>query len=206
MPGAFWREHAPLVLGSGSPTRRAMLEACAIPVRVLKPDTDEAGLAASLLAANATPREIAQRLALAKSEAVAELAPDDLILAADQTLDHHGALLMKPGSIGQARAQLLRLRAGPHELHAAAVLRRGDKILWSGVASAHLVMRDFSDAFLDEYVGAVGPALLETVGGYQMEGLGAHLFARISGDHATILGLPLMEILEALRDIGALAR
>lgn len=202
----FWREPAPLVLGSGSSTRRQLLTACGIPIRILKPEVDEATLANSLLSEKASPKTIAMRLANAKSDAIRKLAPNDLVLTADQTLDHQGELFMKPASVEQARTQLKELRASTHQLHSAAVLCRGDKIIWSGVASARLVMRDFSDAFLEIYIAAIGPTLLETVGGYQIEGLGLHLFAEISGQHATILGLPLIDLLEALRNIGAITR
>ena len=202
----FWSATDPLVLGSGSAARRALLESAGIPVRVVKPDTEEAALAAKLIADSAPPRDIALHLARAKSESVAKKAPNGLILTADQTLDHNGTLFMKPENSEHLRAQLLRLRASRHELHSAAVLRQGDTILWSGAATARLVMRDFSDDFLDHYIAVGGPSLLDTVGGYQMEALGAHLFTNVEGDHATILGLPLRAILEALRDIGALER
>lgn len=201
---ALWLHDAPLVLASGSQARRMLLEGCAIPFDLIKPHVDEKAIAATLLEERRTPREIAIALAHAKAEAVARKTPERFVLAADQTLDHRGTLFMKPVDQTAARAQLLRLRGEEHQLHSAAVLRRGADVLWSGVASAALVMRDFSDGFLDAYLAAMGDAVLDTVGGYQLEALGPHLFSEIVGDQATILGLPLFGVLWALRDQGLL--
>lgn len=202
---AFWRHPHPLTLASGSAARRALLEAAGIPLAVLKAPVDEGTLAAKLLAAQTPPRDIALALAHAKAEAAQKAEPDALILTADQTLDHRGVLLMKPADRAQARQQLGALRGEEHLLHSAAVLRRGNAILWAGAASARLAMRAFSDPFLDAYLDAMGPTVCETVGGYQLEALGVHLFESIEGDHATILGLPLLALLQALRHHGLLA-
>jgi septum formation protein len=201
----FWLDAAPLVLASGSATRRALLEAAQIPLEILKAPVNEVSIAATLLEQSETPHAIAIALAHAKAEAATRKMPERLILAADQTLDHEGSLLMKPADRDHARQQLKRLRGGPHFLHSAAVLRKGDRVLWAGVASARLTMRDFSDAFLETYLDVIGPVISETVGGYQLEALGVHLFEEIEGDHTTILGLPLIPVLHALRDLGCLA-
>lgn len=200
----LWRGDQPLVLASGSAARRALLEGCRVPFEVIKPHVDEKAIAATLLEERQPPREIAIALAHAKAEAVARKVPDRLVLAADQTLDHRGTLFMKPVDRQAARAQLLRLRGEEHQLHSAAVLRRGEDVVWSGVSSAALVMRSFSDAFLDAYLTEMGDLVLETVGGYQLEALGPHLFSDIIGDQPTILGLPLFGVLWALRDAGLL--
>lgn len=202
-PG-MWLDVKPLLLASGSAARKSLLEAAAIPLEIMRPGVNEKAIAAALLESRATPPEIAIALAHAKAEAAARRHPDRLVLAADQTLDHAGTLYMKPVDIAQARAQLDRLRGGAHQLHSAAVLRRDDSVLWAGIASATLVMRPFSDAFATTYLDLVGVAALETVGAYQLEALGVHLFAEIVGDHATILGLPLFGVLQALRDQGVL--
>lgn len=201
---SFWRYPHPLTLASGSAARRMLLEAVNIPLAVLKAPVDEGAIAAGLLAACAAPRDIALALAHAKAEAAQKAEPDALILTADQTLDHRGGLLMKPVDRAQARQQLSGLRGSEHFLHSAAVLRQGEAILWAGVASARLTMRDFSDVFLDNYLDAMGPSVCETVGGYQLEALGTHLFESIEGDHATILGLPLLALLQVLRNHGFL--
>lgn len=200
----FWLSREPLVLASGSAARRALLEAARIPVEILRAPVNEAAIAQALLLQRETPHAIAIALAHAKAEAASRKVPHRLVLAADQTLDHQGALLMKPESRAHAREQILALRGDPHFLHSAAVLRKGDRVLWAGVASARLTFRAFSDAFLGIYLDAMGEAIRETVGGYQLEALGPHLFEVIEGDHATILGLPLLPVLHALRDLGCL--
>jgi septum formation protein len=202
---ALWLSPEPLVLASGSAARRALLEAAQIPLEILKASVNEAAIAQTLLMQRETPHAIAIALAHAKAEAGSRKAPNRLILAADQTLDHQGKLLMKPANRSHARAQLLALRGDPHFLHSAAVLRKGDRVLWAGVASARLTFRVFSETFLETYLDAMGEAIRNTVGGYQLEALGPHLFEETEGDHATILGLPLLPVLHALRDIGCLA-
>jgi septum formation protein len=202
---SFWREAQPLALASGSVTRRQLLEAAGLPVEVIRAPVDEGAIAAALLETRTPPDEIAIALAHAKAEAAARKHPDRLLLAADQTLNHAGRLLMKPADRIHAKQQLMRLRDSDHQLHSAAVLRRGDTVLWAGIASATLQMRAFSTAFLDQYLDAMGATVTTTVGGYQLEGLGVHFFSAIDGDHATILGLPLVPILHALRDLGSLA-
>lgn len=205
-PSVFWTAEEPLVLASGSITRRLLLESAGIPVEVVRAPVNESSIAATLLEQRETPAGIAIALAYAKAEAAARRWPERLLLAADQTLDHEGRLLMKPVDSEQARRQLLGLRGQRHELHSAAVLRRGDEVLWSGIDSASLRMRTFSDAFLELYLAATGDVITTTVGGYQLESLGVQLFESIRGEHSTILGLPLIPVLHALRDLNILVR
>lgn len=200
----LWRLPAPLVLASGSPTRRAMLEALSIPLDIIKPDLNEAALAADWVAQAAKPAQIAAALALAKAQAVSASQPHRLVLAADQTLEWDGRLGMKAVDLAAAHAQLAALRGREHQLHSAAVLMCGGIPLWQGVDSATLTLRDFSEDFLDRYLALMGNRVLGTVGAYEIEGLGGHLFSRVEGAHATILGLPLAGVLEALRQHGAL--
>lgn len=195
----FWHAAHPLILASGSAARRALLDAAGIPVEICKPDVDEVAIAADLRAKGTSPKEMALALAHAKAGKVARRHPDRLLLAADQTLDDQGRLMMKAEHPAQARAQLEGLSGRSHRLHSAAVLRRGDAVLWAGVETATLHMRTLPPAFLDAYCAAMGETICETVGGYQLEALGIHLFARIEGDHATILGLPMLGVLQALR-------
>lgn len=201
----FWRGEAPLILASGSAARRTLLESCGLPLDIIKPHVDEKAIAASLLEQSHSPAEIAIALAHAKAEAVALKHPARLVLAADQTLDLDGSLFMKPIDRAGARSQLLRLSGKAHHLHSAAALRRGETLLWAGISSATLIMRDFNAGFLDTYLEAMGERVVQTVGGYEIEGLGPHLFSEIVGDHATILGLPLFGVLYALREAGVLA-
>ncbi|WP_150285847.1 Maf family protein [Rhabdaerophilum calidifontis] len=206
MTGAnFWLESEPLLLASRSAARRSLLEAAALPFEIGGAPVDEASIAATLLEAREAPDAIAVALAHAKAEAASRRHPGRIVLAADQTLDHAGTLLMKPADIDHARRQLRRLAGESHHLHAAAVLRRDDVVLWAGLDSARLTMRPLTEAFLDAYLEAMGMRVTQTVGGYMLEGLGIHLFAEIEGSHATILGLPLLPLLHALRDLGLIA-
>lgn len=195
----LWLDPPPLVLASGSSARRALLEAAAVPIEIIKPEVDESALAAGFLARKATPLDIAEALALAKGQAVSAVHPNRLIVAADQTLEFGGALGMKAPDLAAAKAQLQALRGQTHALHSAAVLIRGGEVLWAGVESAHLTMRAFSDDFLARYLALMGDKVLGTVGAYELEALGIHLFSRIEGSHAAILGLPLSGLLDALR-------
>lgn len=201
---AFWLAPAPLVLASGSSARRALLSAAAIPFEIIKPTLDEAPIAKKLINEGAAPGVIAAALALAKGEEVSRAHPDRLVLAADQTLDFKGQLGMKAPSLEAARQQLQALAGHTHQLHSTAVLMQGGKPLWQGSASATLTMRPFSDDFLSRYLALMGDKILGTVGCYELEALGPHLFSCIEGEHATILGLPLFGVLEALRANGAL--
>lgn len=201
---ALWLAAEPLVLASGSSARRALLTAAGIPLEIIKPTLDEAPIAQKLLQENATPETIAAALALAKGEEVSRAHPGRIVLAADQTLDHADQLGMKAPTLEAARQQLLALRGQSHQLHASAVLMRGGKTLWQGTSSATLTMRPFSDDFLDRYLALMGEKVLGTVGCYELEALGPHLFSRIEGEQATILGLPLSGLLEALRAHGVL--
>ncbi len=196
---SLWLDEKPLVLASGSVARRRMLEAAAIPLAIVKPELDEAAIARDLLARGADPAAIAMALAKAKGAAVSGQNPDHLVIAADQTLDCQGRLGMKPPSLAAAREQLMALRGKNHRLHSAAVLIRGGQLLWAGQESAELQMRAFSDAFLAAYLAHMGAAVLGTVGAYELEGLGIHLFSDIRGSQPAVLGLPLSGLLEALR-------
>ena len=201
---AFWLAPAPLVLASGSSARRALLSAAAIPFEVIKPTLDEAPIAQKLINEGTAPAMIAAALALAKGREVSRAHPERLVLAADQTLDFKGQLGMKAPTLQAARQQLQALAGQSHQLHSAAVLMLGGRPLWQGTASATLMMRPFSAEFLSRYLALMGDKALATVGCYELEALGPHLFSRVEGEHATILGLPLASVLEALRANGAL--
>lgn len=201
---AFWRAPTPLTLASGSAARRMLLEAAGIPLTVLKVPVNEREIAARLIVDRVQPREIAAALAAAKAREASRLAPGVLVLTADQTLDLDGQLFSKPSNRAAARAQLEALSGQTHQLHSAAVLTLGNRKIWAGTSSASLTMREFSPAFIETYLDLMGEDVTMTVGGYKLEGLGIQLFERIEGDHATILGLPLMALLAALRDAGYL--
>ena len=200
---SLWRTAEPLVLASRSAVRRALLEAAAIPCEVIPADVDERALEreAGLL----DPAAVAGLLARAKARAVAATMPGRLVLGADQTLAFARRVFSKAPDRAGARAQLSQLRGETHELHAAVALVRSGKTMFAHTGTARLSMRRFSDSFLEEYLDAAGDAACASVGGYQLEGLGVHLFERIDGDYFTILGLPLLPLLAFLRSEGCVA-
>lgn len=192
------------MLASGSSARRTLLLAAAIPIDVVPADIDERAVEAPLRAAGAAPEAVAAHLARAKAAAVAALRPGRLVLGADQVLALGMELFSKPASVAHARSHLQRLSGRTHALHSALCLRRDDTELFEAVGTARLTMRPLSAAFLDDYLAAEGEAVCGSVGAYRLEGLGIHLFTAIEGDHSTILGLPLLALLPALRQAGVL--
>lgn len=206
MTASLWRAAQPLLLASSSVTRAGMLRAAGLPVETLRPDIDERAAEAPLLAQGVQGEAIAAALACAKALAVSVMKPGRFVLGADQTLTCDGQTFHKPDDLAAATAQIAALSGREHVLHSAFVLARDGEILAEGVQAARLTMRTLEPDFIATYVGLAGPALLSSVGGYQLEGLGAQLFAAVEGDHFTILGLPLLAVLDALRDQGLLAR
>lgn len=193
-----------LILASASPARRQLLANAGIEFSVLPADLDERAAAAPLLAAGAPPADIAQGLAAAKAASVSQTHPTALVIGADQVLEFEGGMVSKPGSMDAARRQLLDLSGKPHALHSAVSLARSGAVLWDHCTTAHLVMRDLSPQYVGQYLAAEGEAVLQSVGAYQLEGRGVQLFQRVDGDFFTILGLPLLPLLAALRDQGIL--
>ncbi len=193
-----------LILASGSATRRKMLEDAGVAIAVEKPRVDEEAVKAGLRAEGLTPREQADALAEVKALSVSRV-HGGLVLGADQMLALGDEAFDKPADRAEARAQLLALRGKTHALVTAAVIARDGQVIWRHVDTPKLTMRAFSDAFLDDYLDRVGEGALSSVGGYQLEGLGAQLFSRVDGDYFSVLGLPLMPLLSYLRDIGEIA-
>jgi septum formation protein len=198
----LWRAAQPLVLASRSASRRAMLAAAGLPIEVSVPDLDERAVEAA--AGPLEPAKVAMLLAREKARAVAREKPGRLVIGADQTLALGLRRFDKPGDVEAARAQLKALSGKTHQLHSAVAVVRDREVLLDAVDTASLTMRPLSEEFLDAYFAAAGPAVLESVGAYQLEKLGIHLFARIDGDHFTILGLPLVPLIAFLRKAGCL--
>jgi len=193
-----------LILASRSASRGAVLRGAGIAFKAMESGVDEAAVKAELARIGADPRQVAVQLAERKALAVSAHRPG-LVIGADQTLELDGALYDKAGTVHEARARLSQLRGRTHLLHAAVAVASGGDVLWRTVESPRMIMRAFSDGFLDAYVAAAGDALTASVGCYYLEGLGAQLFERIEGDYFAILGLPLLPLLEFLRGRGTLA-
>lgn len=195
-----------MILASASGTRAKLLQDAGVPFEVVPAHVDEEALKQSLLAEKASHRDIADALAELKALRISSAHPGALVLGADQVLSFDGTLISKCGSLAEARELLLRLRGQTHELISAMVLAKNGAPVWRHVEKATLTMRDFSDAFLEDYLTAEGNALLSGVGCYRLESRGAQLFSRVTGDHSTILGLPLLPLLSALREQGVIQR
>jgi septum formation protein len=198
----LWLEKAPLDLASKSEVRWKILAGAGIPVEVKPAEIDERAVEAQGRVSETGA--VARLLARAKAKAVAADAPGRLVLGADQTLTLDGRRFSKPADRNGAREQLKALRGKTHQLHSAIALVRGDTVLFEHIELANLTMRGFSEAFLETYLDTVGAATYASVGGYQIESAGIHLFEKIEGDYFTILGLPLLPLVAYLRQAGAL--
>lgn len=193
---------AELILASGSRTRQTLLSQAGVPFSVDVPRVDEDAVKAAMRAEGAPPGDVAEALAELKATRVSPKHPGALVVGCDQMLACEGTWYDKPVDRAAARDQLLALRGRTHELISCAVVVRDGERLWHHVDRARLTMRPFSEAFLDEYLDRAGDAVTQSVGAYQLEGLGAQLFARVQGDYFTILGMPLLPLLDFVRNHG----
>jgi septum formation protein len=193
----LWRGQSPLILASQSRARQILLANAGIAFEVVPAAIDERAIQRN--SGLAAPGDIAALLAREKAAAVSRQRPGRVVVGADQTLALGGELFSKPDDRAQARAQLGRLAGGDHELHAAVAVARDGKVMFETVARARMTMRSLSAGQIDVYLDAAGEAVTGSVGAYQLEGPGVHLFERIGGDHFTILGLPLLPLLAFLR-------
>jgi septum formation protein len=194
-----------IILASASEARRRLLAAAGVAVRAIPSGIDEGELKERKSEPPGGSEELASHLAEAKALAVSALHSEELVLGADQILLLENLFFDKPRSMADARAQLLKLRGRTHRLVTAAAVARGGRILWRHCEGSKLSMRNFSEAFLEDYLAAMGDELLGTVGAYKIEGRGIQLFDRIEGDYFTILGLPLLPLLSYLRSKGWLS-
>jgi len=199
---SLWLASEPLVLASQSKVRRALLEAAGIPVEARPAHLDERAIEQGVTGG---PGDVALTLAREKARTVAAMSDRSLVVGCDQTLALGERRFSKPPDRWAARAQLLTLRGKTHELHSAVCVCRNGGVTFGHVAVARLTMREFSERFLDAYLDAAGAAVTASVGAYQLERTGIHLFEKIEGDHFTILGLPLPALLEELRREKVLA-
>jgi septum formation protein len=192
-----------LTLASKSATRMQLLTNAGLTFETCDSGVDEDADKKRLLAAGATPLDVARALAQAKALAVSSRRVG-MVVGADQTLEHGGRLFDKVGSTGAAKERLLMLRGAEHVLHTAAVVADGGAIVWRGEGSPRLTMRAFSHDFLNGYIARNAGKMLSSVGCYQLEGEGLQLFDRIDGDYFAILGLPLLSLLGFLRAAGVI--
>jgi septum formation protein len=193
----LWRGKTPLILASQSRARQALLTQAGIDFKTVPAELDERALQQT--SGLSAPGEIAAHLARAKALAVSSRQPGGYVVGADQTLALGTRLFSKPAGRAQAAEQLRALAGRSHELYSAVAVARDREILFEGVATARMTMRRLGEAEIETYLDQAGEVVTTSVGAYQLEGLGVHLFERIEGDHFTILGLPLLPLLAFLR-------
>lgn len=193
------------MLASKSASRRALLEAAGIPFSVDTPEVDERAIEEGLTSEGRSGEDLSLILARAKAVDVSQRRPGALCLGADQVLTLEGAVFHKPRTLDEAETHIERLSGKTHVLSSAFAIARDGRVIGEGQDAASLTMRALDRARISLYARVAGPAILSSVGAYQLEALGVHLFERIEGDHTTILGLPMLKLLAWLRQEGALS-
>jgi septum formation protein len=193
-----------LILASSSASRQMLMRNAGLTFSAIPADINERALDEELEKNGAGPEEVALELARAKALAVSALHPEALVLGCDQTKALGTRVYHKPKTMAEAEAHLLSLSGRVHRLNSAAVLVRGEEIIWQTVSSADLSVRKLSVEFISRHLQRVGEKALSSVGAYQLEGEGIQLFTSIEGDYFTILGLPLLPLLSKLRDMDVI--
>ncbi len=202
---ALWTHSEKLLLASTSATRLALLVSAGLPVETQNSDIDERAVEEAAVQDKLDPPALAGRLAAEKALAVSRRHPERVVLGADQVLECEGEVFHKPADRAAARAQLMTLSGRHHALHSAGAIAISGQVVEGFLDSATLTMRSLTEEAVDLYLDLAGPDVLKSVGVYQLEGFGVHLFEAVEGDHSTILGLPLLPLLASLRRLGCLA-
>lgn len=195
---------AQIILASGSNIRAKLLQQSGVRFEVKAAQVDEEMLKASMLSEHALARDIADKLAEVKALKISNKIPDAFVLGCDQLLFFNGEVFSKPKNKDELRHQLLRLKNSSHELFSAAVICQNSQPLWRFIGKAKLTMRDFSETYLDKYIEQNWKSVENCVGGYKIEGKGIRLFQQIEGDYFSILGMPLLEIVNYLNLRGVI--
>ena len=203
MTGFLQSGRPPLILASSSKIRARLLEAAGLAFIVEAPGLDESAMRQAI-SGELDAEDVAEVLARAKAEAVSDVARGAFVIGADQVLVLDGEILAKPDSMAAARSQLLELSGKSHALHTAVALANGGETLWSHTDTSRLLMRELRPEFIGRYLAAAGEEVLSSVGAYQIEQIGIELFHNIEGDYFSVLGLPLLPLLDALRREGAI--
>ena len=195
-----------ILLASGSEIRAQLLRQAGVNFSTEVARVDEGAIKAALLAEGATPRDIADTLAEAKARKVSGKHPGEMVLGCDQVLDFEGRLLSKPETPEDALRQLMDMRGKRHMLLSAAVIYRDGEPLWRHVGQVRMVMRQSSEAYLEDYVDRNWDSIRHAVGGYKLEEEGVRLFTMIDGSYFNVLGLPMLELLNYLGLQGIIAQ
>ena len=190
-----------LILASSSPFRRQLMQNAGLVFEAHPADIDERTIEAPLAASGATPDQVALALAEAKALDVANRHSGSVVIGSDQTMSLGERVYHKPANRAEAQSHLVSLSGKTHQLNSAVVLARDGEVLWRHVAHARLTVRNLSDDFIETYLDRAGAKALQSVGAYQLEGEGIHLFSQIDGDYFTIIGLPLLPLLAELRSL-----
>ena len=193
-----------LVLASSSPFRRMLLQNAGLSFEAHPAGINERAIEMRLTEMHAGPEQVAVELARAKALDVSRRFPGSLVLGSDQTMSLGERVFHKPADIREARSHIAALSGKTHRLNSGVALARDGAVVWDHLSHADMTVRPLSEAFIDRYVARCGEKLLSSVGAYQLEGEGIHLFSAIDGDYFTILGLPMLPLLAKLREMGAI--
>ncbi|WFU08898.1 Maf-like protein [Rhizobium sp. CB3090] len=195
---------APLILASSSPFRRMLMQNAGLHFQAVAAEIDERAIEAPLEQEGASPDAVALVLAKAKAKEVSDRFPGSLVIGSDQTMSLGDQVFHKPKTMADAESHLRTLSGKTHRLNSAIALARNGDIIWEHVSHAELTMRDLSPDFIHRHLSRVGDKALSSVGAYQLEGEGIQLFSNIDGDYFTIVGLPMLPLLQQLRELGVI--